>query len=64
MKEEFGLDPVTVNKRFFTVNKTSIPEHGHENIELLDYLLYLRSNETEEEILEELNDIIFQVAQH
>ena len=62
MREEFGLDPVTVNKKKFSVHKTAIPEHGNCNIELLDYLLYLRSNETEEEILDELNELIVNVS--
>ena len=62
MREEFGLDPVTINKKKFSVLKTAIPEHGHSNIELLDYLLYLRSNETEEEILDELNELISNVS--
>ena len=36
--------------------------YGEENIELLDYLLYLRNNETEEEIICELNELIFNVC--
>ena len=62
MKEEFGLDPLKVNKKLFVVKKAEIPEHGEENIELLDYLLYLRNNETEEEIVFELNELIFNVC--
>ena len=62
MRDEFGLDPLSVNKRQFVVKKVVIPEDGDETIELLDFLLYLRSNETEEEIVDELNDVIFNVC--
>ena len=62
MRDEFGLDPLSVNKRQFVVKKVVIPENGVETIELLDFLLYLRSNETEEEIVDELNDVIFNVC--
>ena len=60
--DEFQLDPLLVlNKKFF-VAKTEIPHNGDESIELLDYLLYLRNNETEEEIISEFNDLIFTVC--
>ena len=62
MKEEFQLDPLEVNKKLFFVKKAELPEHGEENIELLDYLLYLRNSETEEEIISELNELIFNVV--
>ena len=62
MREEFGLDPAQANKRDFEVPKTKIPENGQETIELLDFLLYIRNQETEEEILDELNDLIAVVA--
>ena len=53
MREEFGLDPLSVNKRQFVVKKADVPDNGEDTIELLDYLLYLRSNETEEEVVSE-----------
>ena len=59
---EFGLDHVTVNKRKFSVSKRCIPDYGFENLELLDYLLYLRSNETEDEIKDELNELIIDIC--
>ena len=62
MKEEFQLDPLEVNKKLFFVKKAELPEHGEENIELLDYLLYLRNSETEEDIISELNELIFNVV--
>ena len=62
MREEFQLDPLTEYKKSFFVKKAEIPEHGEENIELLDYLLYLRNNETEEEIIGELNELIHNVC--
>ena len=62
MREEFQLDPLTDYKKSFFVKKAEIPEHGEENIELLDYLLYLRNNETEEEIICELNELIHNVC--
>ena len=62
MREEFQLDPLTDNKRQFNVKKAEVPEGGEENIELLDYLLYLRNNETEEEIVSELRELIFNVC--
>ena len=62
MKDEFQLDPLKVNKKMFVVRKADLPEHGEDNIELLDYLLYIRNNETEEEIISELNDLIHKVC--
>ena len=51
-----------IHKKQFHVSKVEIPEGGDENIELLDYLLYLRNNETEEEIVCELNELIANVC--
>ena len=51
IRGEFDLDPLSVHKKQFHVSKVEIPEGGDENIELLDYLLYLRNNETEEELV-------------
>ena len=62
MKQEFQLDPLEVNKKLFFVKKAELPEHGEENIELLDYLLYLRNSETEEDIISELSELIFNVV--
>ena len=62
IRNEFGLDPITVNKRNFSVSKRCIPDYGFENLELLDYLLYLRSNETEDEIKDELNELIIDIC--
>ena len=62
MRNEFGLDPLSVHKRQFVVEKVVIPDNGDETIELLDYLLYLRNNETEDDIVSELNDVIFNVC--
>ena len=62
MKEEFNLDPLTVHKKQFHVKKVEIPEGGDGTIELLDYLLYIRGNETEEDIVSELNELISNVC--
>ena len=62
IRDEFDLDPLSVHKKQFHVKKVDIPEGGDENIELLDYLLYLRNNETEEEIVCELNELIANVC--
>ena len=62
IREEFGKDPLFNNRNCFYVNQTEIPENGQNNIELIDYLLFIRSNETDEEILTELNEIIFDVC--
>ena len=62
IRDEFHLDPLPVHKKQFHVKKVDIPEGGDENIELLDYLLYLRNNETEEEIVCELNELIANVC--
>ena len=55
-------DPLKVNKKMFVVKKAELPEHGEENIELLDYHLYIRNNETEVEIISELDDLIHNVC--
>ena len=62
IREEFGLDPVLVDRSEFFVEKREIPDNGMENIELLDYLLYLRNTETEEDIIAELNAVITDVC--
>ena len=62
LTDEFQLDPLLFHNKKFFVDKTEVPENGEESIELLDYLLYLRNNETEEEIISELNDLIFTVC--
>ena len=46
----------------FSVKKTEIPDNGFENIELLDYLLWMRNSETEEDIIAELNSVITNVC--
>ena len=62
ISDEFGLDPLTVNQKRFSVKITEIPDNGMENIELLDYLLWMRNSETEEDILAELNSVITNVC--
>ena len=62
MKAEFQLDPLKVFKKKFVVRKAEIPLNGEENIELVDYLLYLRNSETEEEIVSELNELLCTVC--
>ena len=62
IREEFSLDPVSVDRRQFVVKKREIPDNGMENIELLDYLLYLRNSETEDDIISELNAVITDVC--
>ena len=61
MKAEFQLDPLKVFKKKFVVRKAEIPLNGEENIELVDYLLYLRNSETEEEH-SELNELLCNVC--
>ena len=58
MREEFGRDPLTCHKREFVTEKCDMPDDGQENIELLNRLLQQRSNETEEDSLNELNQLI------
>ena len=62
MREEFQLDPLTVNKKQFSVKKAVIPENGKENLELLDHLIFIRNSETEEEIISEVDDLIASVC--
>ena len=62
MREEFGRDPLTCHKQEFTVEKRDIPNGGHENIELLDRLLEQRQNETDEELINELDQLITNVC--
>ena len=62
ISDEFGLDPLTVNQKRFSVKITEIPDNGMENIELLDYLLWMRNSETEEDIIAELNSVITNVC--
>ena len=47
MKQEFQLDPLKVDKKMSLWKKVELPEHGEDNFELLDYLLYIRNNDTE-----------------
>ena len=42
-------------KKKFAMRKAEIPLNGEENIELVDYLLYLRNSESKEAIVSELN---------
>ena len=46
------------------MKKVEIPEGGDENNELLDYLLYIRNNETEDglPVVRELNELIANVC--
>ena len=62
IRDEFHLHPVSVDKRQFCVKKREIPENGLDNIELLDYLLFLRNNETEEPIVIELDSLIADIC--
>ena len=62
MWEEFGRDPVTCHKREFVVEKCEMPEGGEESIELLDRLLEQRSNETDQDVINELNQLITNVC--
>ena len=58
IRDEFKLDPLVENKRLFFVDKRVLPLNGLETIELLDYLLYLRDNETEDDTISELCELI------
>ena len=62
IRDEFGLDPLTTSKKHFFVKKAEVPEHGQDNIELLDHLLYIRNSETEEDIIAEVDDLISSVC--
>ena len=55
---------MTVHEKQFNVKKVEIPEGGDENNELLDYLLYIRNNETEDglPVVRELNELIANVC--
>ena len=46
----------------FFVNKKVLPLNGQDTIELLDYLLYLRDNETEDDAISELQEVITDVC--
>ena len=60
--DEFGLDPLNTDKRQFVTSKEIVPADKEENIELLNYLLYIRSSESDEEIISEINDLIFDIC--
>ena len=62
IRDEFQLDPLVENKRLFFVNKKVLPLNGQDTIELLDYLLYLRDNETEDDAISELQEVINNVC--
>ena len=55
---EFDLDPLVADKKKFYVKKKDFPENGAENIELLNYLLFIRENETEDDVLDEISTLI------
>ena len=62
IKNEFGLDRLTSHRTMFTDKKKELPPHGQENIELLDHLLNIRSNETEEDVICELDKLILEIC--
>ena len=62
IKDEFLLDPLTTNKRSFCITEVEIPLDKSENIELLNYLLYIRNSEHDEDIIAELEDLIFAIC--
>ena len=62
IRTEFGLDHLTCHKTNFFVKKKDLPPNGQENIELLDHLLNIRSNEFEEDIISELDKLIFDIC--
>ena len=62
MFDEFGMDPLITNKRQFVISRENVPADKEENLELLNYLLHIRSSEHDEEIISELNDLIFDIC--
>ena len=59
IEDEFKLDPLTEHPQNFSVKKCDLLPDEIENIELLQYLLHIRSNETDdEEIHSEINQLI------
>ena len=60
--EEFGKDPLNVNKWEFIVEKAKLPENGQENIDLLDCLLQQRSQEVDSDLIWEFDTLIFDVC--
>ena len=59
---EFGLDPLISHKSLFSVKKNDVSPQELENIELLDQLLSIRSNEIEDDIICELDKLIFDIC--
>ena len=62
IRREFGLDPLICHKSLFSVKKNDLPPQGLENIELLDQLLSIRSNEMEDDIICELDKLIIDIC--
>ena len=60
--DEFKLDPLSSNKKAFFTNKVEIPVDKEDNIELLNYLLHIRSLECDEGVNSEMNDLIFDIS--
>ena len=58
IRQEFGLDPLLNGPSMFTVKSKDIPENGNEILELLETLLQQQLQETEPDIVTELQTII------
>ena len=62
IRNEFSLCPLMYPKQQFNLAKQELSVNQQENIALLDNLLIIRSNEIDEEIIEELNGLIDQIC--
>ena len=62
IQNEFQKNPLYTNKQEFTLNRKELSDKKHENIELLDKLLSIRSKEVDDEIISELDILILNVC--
>ena len=58
IQQEFCLDPLLHAPSMFTVKRKDIPETGNETLELLENLLQQQLQETEPDIVTELQTVI------
>ena len=62
INDEFLANPLTTNKRLFVTTNVEIPIDKQDNVELLNNLLHIRNLEQDEDIIEELDDLIFVIC--
>ena len=62
IQEEFLKNPLYINKQEFSLSRKELSEQEEENIDLLDRLLSLRSQEFDEDVLSELDILLHSVC--